>query len=90
MVAPDDQAAPLIVLLAVACKVFLRRRLVDQARAQADRGVQGRMEGHADMDMAATGGSLWSRLRSPEGFTATSHYFVMDWASVWSMLRLAC
>jgi hypothetical protein len=41
------------------------------------------MEGHADMDMAVTGGSIWSRLRSPEGFTATSHYFVMDWASVW-------
>jgi hypothetical protein len=41
------------------------------------------MEGHADMDMAVTKGSIWSRLRSPEGLTATSHYFVMDWASVW-------
>jgi hypothetical protein len=41
------------------------------------------MEGHAGMDMAVAGGSLWSRLRSAEGFTATSHYFVMDWASVW-------
>jgi hypothetical protein len=41
------------------------------------------MEGHAGMDMAVTDGSVWSRLRSPEGFTATSHYFVMDWASVW-------
>jgi uncharacterized membrane protein YraQ (UPF0718 family) len=41
------------------------------------------MEGHAGMDMAVTGGSIWSRLRSPEGLTATSHYFVMDWASVW-------
>ena len=60
-----------------------RGRLVRQAREQADRGIAGRMEGHADMDMAVTGGSIWSRLRSPEGFTATSHYFVMDWASVW-------
>jgi len=42
------------------------------------------MEGHANMDMAVTEGSIWSRLTSPEGFTATSHYFVIDWASVWT------
>ena len=36
------------------------------------------------MDMSVRGGgSLWSRLTSPEGLTAVSHYFVMDWASVW-------
>jgi hypothetical protein len=29
------------------------------------------------------GGSLLSRLTSPEGLTAVSRYFVMDWASVW-------
>jgi uncharacterized protein len=73
----------MIVFIAVAFRVFLRRRLVQQAREQADRGLAGRMEGHADMDMAVTDGSIWSRIRSPEGFTATSHYFVMDWASVW-------
>jgi uncharacterized membrane protein YraQ (UPF0718 family) len=73
----------MIVLLALLFRATLRRRLVDQARAQADRGLVGRMEGHADMDMAVTGGSLWSRLRSAEGLTATSHYFVMDWAAVW-------
>jgi uncharacterized membrane protein YraQ (UPF0718 family) len=73
----------MIVLLALLFRALLRRRLVEAARRQADRGVQGRMEGHAGMDMAVTGGSIWSRLRSPEGFTATSHYFVMDWASVW-------
>jgi uncharacterized membrane protein YraQ (UPF0718 family) len=73
----------MIVVVAVLFRVFLRRRLLQQAREQADRGLAGRMEGHAEMDMAVTGGSLWSRLRSPEGLTATSHYFVMDWASVW-------
>jgi uncharacterized membrane protein YraQ (UPF0718 family) len=73
----------MIVLLAAAFRLLLRRRLVEEARNQADRGVQGRMEGHADMDMAVTEGSIWSRLRSAKGFTATSHYFVMDWASVW-------
>jgi uncharacterized protein len=73
----------MIVLLALLFRATLRPRLVEAARRHADRGLAGRMEGHADMDMAVTEGSLWSRLRSPEGFTATSHYFVMDWASVW-------
>jgi uncharacterized protein len=73
----------MIVLVALLFRLFLRRRLVDQARAQADRGLAGRMEGHADMDMAVTDGSIWSRIRSARGFTAISHYFVMDWASVW-------
>src|SRR3981081_3466865 len=42
------------------------------------------MEGHAEMDMAVPeGGSLWQRLTSERGFTAISHYFVMDWAVVW-------
>jgi uncharacterized protein len=73
----------MIILLALLFRATLRRRLMEAARRQADRGLVGRMEGHADMDMAVTGGSIWSRLRSPEGLTATSHYFVMDWASVW-------
>jgi uncharacterized protein len=42
------------------------------------------MEGHAAMDMSVRGGgSLLTRLTSPKGLTAVSHYFVMDWASVW-------
>ena len=42
------------------------------------------MEGHAEMDMSVQKrGSLWRRLRSPEGFTATANYFVMDWAAIW-------
>jgi hypothetical protein len=74
----------MIVLLALLFRVFLRRRLVDEARIQADRGVAGRMEGHAEMDMSVQArGSALSRLRSREGFTSTSHYFVMDWAAIW-------
>jgi uncharacterized protein len=34
--------------------------------------------------MSIEGGSLLSRLLSGRGLTATSHYFVMDWASVWT------
>jgi uncharacterized membrane protein YraQ (UPF0718 family) len=41
------------------------------------------MEGHAAMDMSVQGGSFLSRLVSGRGFTAVSHLFVMDWASVW-------
>jgi uncharacterized membrane protein YraQ (UPF0718 family) len=35
-----------------------------------------------DMSIQARG-SVWQRLRSPEGFTATANYFVMDWAAIW-------
>jgi uncharacterized membrane protein YraQ (UPF0718 family) len=74
----------MIVLLALLFRLFLSQRLVDEAREHADRGARGRMEGHAEMDMSVKeAGSLWQRLRSPQGFTATASYFVMDWASVW-------
>jgi uncharacterized protein len=74
----------MIVLLAVVFRLFLKRELVEEARRQAERGVLGRMEGHAEMDMSVqASGSVWQRLRSPEGFTATANYFVMDWAAIW-------
>jgi uncharacterized membrane protein YraQ (UPF0718 family) len=74
----------MIVLLALLFRRFLDRRLVEGAREQAERGVLGRMEGHAEMDMSVrAGGSLWRRLRSPQGFTATANSFVMDWAAIW-------
>jgi uncharacterized protein len=77
--------APIMVaLLVVMFRLFLSRRFVHEAKTQADRGVAGRMEGHAQMDMSVTeGGSLWQRMTSEDGLTAISHYFVMDWASVW-------
>src|SRR5438309_2073999 len=73
----------MIVLLALAFRVFLKQRLVDEARIEADKGRLGSMEGHAEMDMSVKGqGSIWQRLRSPSGFTATANYFVMDWVAV--------
>src|SRR5207248_3311223 len=65
-------------------RLFLSRRLVEEARAEAEKGRLGSMEGHAEMDMSVAddGRSLWRRLRSPEGFTASANYFVMDWAAV--------
>ena len=74
----------MIVLMALVFRVFLKRGLVDEALANADRGVLGRMEGHAEMDMSVhQRGPLWRRLASPQGFTATANYFVMDWAAIW-------
>jgi len=73
----------MVVLMALLLKRFLSRELVAQARMQANKGLKGKMEGHAEMDMSVTEGSLWQRVTSNDGFTATSHYFVMDWAAVW-------
>src|SRR3954451_23823964 len=73
----------MIVLLALLFRTFLSQRLLNEARRQADRGLQGLMEGHAEMDMAVTEGPFFKRLASPAGFTAISHYFVMDWAAIW-------
>src|SRR5881398_1060750 len=73
----------MIVLIAVLFRLFLKQQLVDEARAEADKGRLGSMEGHAEMDMSAEGeGSWWQRLRTPAGFTATADYFVMDWAAI--------
>jgi uncharacterized protein len=76
--------APIMVAVMVLLfRTFLSPRLLREAKEQADRGISGRMEGMAEMDMAVTEGSLWQRITSEEGLTAISHYFVMDWASVW-------
>ena len=73
----------MVVLMALLFRMFLSQRLVSEARAQAERGLKGKMEGHAEMDMSVAEGSLWQRITSKDGFTATSHYFVMDLAAVW-------
>ena len=73
----------MIVILAVLFRLFLRDRLLREAREQAGRGLAGSMEGHAAMDMSiAREGSFWRRLLSAEGFTSVSHVFVMEWAAV--------
>jgi uncharacterized membrane protein YraQ (UPF0718 family) len=73
----------MIVFLAVIFRIFLRQRLLAEARAQAERGVAGSMEGHAAMDMSiGESGSFWRRLSSKRGLTSVSHIFVMEWAAV--------
>ncbi|MFD6990930.1 permease [Streptomyces sp. NPDC059943] len=73
----------MIVVLAVLFRLFLREGLLREAREQAERGLAGSMEGHAAMDMSVRReGSFARRLFSREGFTATSHVFVMEWAAI--------
>ncbi len=73
----------MVLFIAVIFRLTLTPRLVQEAKAHAEQGLMGRMEGHAAMDMSVSGGSFWQKLWSPKGFTAVSNYFVMDWASVW-------
>jgi uncharacterized protein len=73
----------MIAILAIAFKYTLRARLVEAARVQAEKGLPGRMEGHGDMDMSITDGPFLGRLLSARAFTAISHYFYMDLASLW-------
>ncbi|WP_348636921.1 permease [Mycobacterium europaeum] len=73
----------MIVVLAVLFRLFVRSRLIDAAREQADRGIAGSMEGHAAMDMSIKKqGSFVRRLFSPEGFTSVAHVFAMEWLAI--------
>jgi uncharacterized protein len=74
----------MVMIMAVLFRIFLSSKIIREAREQADKGIKGVMEGHAEMDMSVEeGGSLWQRLTSAAGITATSHYFVMDVLAVW-------
>ena len=73
----------MIVLLAVIFRLFLRKRLIDAALSQANKGLAGSMEGHAAMDMSISeGGSVFRRLRSRKALTSISHIFIMEWTAV--------
>jgi uncharacterized protein len=73
----------MIIVVAVLFRLFLRRRLLDDALAQASRGIAGSMEGHAAMDMSVGGGGSFARrLLSGAGLTSVAHVFVMEWAAI--------
>lgn len=76
------------IILALIFRLTLTRTLLAAAKAQAEQGVLGSMEGHATMDMSVTGGSFWQKLLSGDGFTAVANYFVMDWAAIWKDIAI--
>src|SRR3954467_14035546 len=59
--AAEFVGGPLMIIpLAVLFRLFVRQRLIDGAREQAEKGLAGSMEGHAAMDMSIQGdGSFW-------------------------------
>lgn len=89
--AAEFVGAPImIILLAILMRRFLSKSRLNEARQQATKDLPGRMEGHAAMDDMALSGNLTilQKLKSPEGRTAISHFFVMDWASIWTDIVL--
>jgi uncharacterized membrane protein YraQ (UPF0718 family) len=72
----------MIALLVVLLRATLRPRVIEAARAHAEMGLTGRMEGHAAMDMSLHEGTFWQKVTSRRGMTATSHYYWMDWYSL--------
>src|SRR5205085_7948534 len=67
----EFMGAPVMVVILMALfRLFLKPEMVDQARAQAERGLHGKMEGHAEMDMAVTEGPILRRILSERGNTA--------------------
>ena len=78
----------MVILIGLIFRLTLTPKLVEMARANAHKGLLGRMEGHAAMDMSLSEGSFFSKLFSGKGFTAVSNVFVMDWASVWVDIAL--
>ena len=73
----------MIVLIVIFLRLTLKPKVIEAARKQAQRNLPGRMEGHAAMDMSLHTGSFWQKLTSPAGLTASSHYYWMDWYSLW-------
>ena len=73
----------MIALMVFLFRLFLRPNMVRTAKQQADQGLQGKMEGHAGMATMGKQGTWRERLSSSDGWTAISHYFVMNWSMLW-------
>ncbi|PTB21436.1 hypothetical protein C9I57_07210 [Trinickia symbiotica] len=73
----------MIAVLVLLFRFFLSGSLKKRATEQADKGVAGSMEGHAEMSMSAQEGTWRERLTSKQGWIAVSHGYVMNWAMLW-------
>ncbi len=73
----------MILLIALLFRVTLRPWLVEAARRQSEKGLSGRMEGHAAMDMSVTEGPILRRVFSGPALTSVSHYYFMNVYSLW-------
>lgn len=73
----------MVIILAIIFRLTLTPKLIQMAHRQSAKGLVGKMEGHAAMDMSVEGKGIFSKIFSDNGYTAISHFFVMDWVSVW-------
>ena len=73
----------MIALVVILLRVTVRPKVIDAARKQAAMNLPGKMEGHAAMDMSLHTGTFWQKLTSNKGYTASTHYYWMDWYSLW-------
>ncbi len=80
----------MIALMSLIFRLFLPQTLISSAVDQARKDIAGPMEGHASMDMSPSdqdcslnNKTIVDRIISSRGKTAISHYFFMDWASLW-------
>jgi len=73
----------MIALVVLFLRATLRPKVIAAAHKQAMLNLPGKMEGHAAMDMSLHTGTFWQKITSAEGYTATTHYYWMDWYSLW-------
>jgi len=73
----------MILLVVVFLRMTLKPKVIAAAHKQAMLNLPGRMEGHAAMDMSLHTGTFWQKITSAKGYTATTHYYWMDWYSLW-------
>src|SRR5258708_24690442 len=78
----------MIIFIGLIFHFTLTPGLVQMAKTQAEKGLVGRMEGHASMDMSVSGGTFISRLFMCRGFTASTIFFFLSSDSLLSYISL--
>lgn len=78
----------MIVVMVLMLRALVRPRVAEAARRQAEKNLAGKMEGHAAMDMSVKHGTFLQKITSREGSTAISHYYYMNWYSLWGDIAL--
>jgi uncharacterized protein len=73
----------MVYIMAIVFRLLVANPIIENAKKQAELGLAGKMETHAQMDMSVTEGPFLKRIFSEKGFTAISHYFIMDWLAIW-------
>ena len=80
----------MIVILAIVFRRFLTSGWSTRRGSRPTRASSARWRATPRWTWRPPSGTWWQRLRSPEGFTATADYFVMDWAAIWRDIAMAC